>query len=39
LLNFRLPFSKVRVADFHVSQLSRENDEVLGRALESARCD
>jgi hypothetical protein len=29
----------VRVADVHVSQLSRENDEALGRALESARCD
>ena len=28
-----------RIADIHVSQLSRENDEVLGRALESARCD
>jgi hypothetical protein len=30
---------KYRVVDIHVSQLSRENDEALGRALESARCD
>jgi hypothetical protein len=28
-----------RIGDIHVSQLSREDDEALGRALESARCD
>jgi len=29
----------IRGADIHVSHLSRENDEALVRALESARCD